>query len=112
MSNFGLGTCASACGCPYGTDAMSLAAVQKGEKRGGHPSTVASVLQPQRELRLGQAVTFPSSEGYPLHTVPPTDPIGNMALGGPLVTGVSAPTPCLSSSVQCPKSPGRGSHLI
>lgn len=51
--------------------AMSLAVVlQTGEKRGGHLSTVASVLQPQRELRLGQGVTFPSSEGHPFHTVP------------------------------------------
>lgn len=93
VSNFGLGTCGSACGCPYGTGAMSLALVQKGENRRGPPSTVAPVLQPQGELRLGQGVTFPSSEGYPLHTVPPTDPTGNMALGGPLVPGVSAPTP-------------------
>lgn len=91
---------------------MSLPPVpQTGEKRGGHPSTVASVLQPQRELRLGQGVTFPLSEGHPLNTVPPADLTGHMALGGPLMPGVSPPTPCLASSVQCPKPAGRESHL-
>lgn len=61
VRNFGLGTCGSTCGCLYETNAMSLAVVlQTGEQRGGHLSTVASVLQPQRELRLGQGVTFPS----------------------------------------------------
>lgn len=91
---------------PLWIDAISLAAVpQTGEKRGGHPSTIACVLEPQR-TQAWAGSHIPIIRETSLHTMPPVDPTGNMALGGPLVPSVSAPTPCLASSVQCPKPAG------
>lgn len=45
-----------------------------GVKRDGHPSAAVPGPAAPAELRLGQAVTFPSSEGHPLCTLLLDDP--------------------------------------